>query len=98
MSSRLSAQARDRLATLHIEQAGLRALNEMVRTLDPGLKLSRWALAGRVAAHIDRFEATAWPRISRGAREPRGPAEAAMCAMLRAGLPRSQKRICDLIA
>ncbi len=96
-TERLSGLALDRLDGLRTEADGLLALSEFCGLLDPGHTTARYRLAGIVAAHLQRFEAAAWVRIRRGGREPRGPAEAAMCAMLRADLPRSRRRIVDLI-
>jgi len=97
LPARLSALAIQRLEALHHEVAGLQALADLAQVLDPGRKLGRWQLAGRLSAHLARFESTSWPRIHRGGREPRGPAEAAMVRIMAANLPMSQRRLVDLI-
>lgn len=94
---RLSALALDRLEDLRIQVAGLEALGELAAVLDPAGHASRWATAGRLAELLARFETTSWPRNLRGGRMPRNQAEAAMVRILEANLPRSQRRIIDLI-
>jgi hypothetical protein len=98
LAARLSALAIQRLEAAHLGAAGLEALAELAQVLDPGRRLTTWALAQAIEAHLERFSSAAYPRISRGGREPRNHAERAMALYLAAGLPRSDRRIWDLLA
>jgi len=97
-ASRLSSLALSRLEAAHLEAAALEALSALAALLDPAGRLTTWQLARLVAEHVCRFETMAWPRIRRGGRTPRNPAEHLMSAYLGADLPRSARRIWDLLA
>jgi hypothetical protein len=73
------------------------ALRRAGELLDPDGRLSRNARSERLASALARFEGTAWPRISRGLREPRSELEAALCEVLACSCPRSPRRIRDVI-
>jgi hypothetical protein len=94
---RLSDEAIARIEAMLVEADGLRALSALALLRDPTGELGRWQLAGRVEALLSRFASTAWPRIARGGREPKNPAEEAMTKILAAGLPMSRRRLLDLI-
>ena len=66
--------------------------------LDPAGRLSTWGLAGELSERLSRFQATAWPRIRGGHREPQGALEAGLSALCAAGCPSSQRRLFDLLA
>ena len=73
--------------------ASVRRLAEL---LDPGL-MPRWALAGKVAAALDGFEASgAWGEIQAG-RRPRSTFEAVCSAVLACPGARTQRRIYPLL-
>jgi hypothetical protein len=79
-----------------LRDAALRRAGEL---LDPAGTLTRWARAHRLEDRLDRFEATAWPRIRSGHRQPRDALEVAFTEALRcsATCPRSARRLYDVL-
>jgi hypothetical protein len=63
------------------------ALRRAAELIDPAGELAVHTRARRLGDELRRFEATAWPRIARGARAPRSPLEAALAAALACPLP-----------
>ena len=90
----LSDEALDRLAAAERTIDGLRAVAELATMIGP----DRWAAAGELSRRLGLFESTAYPRIARGSRKPRGRVEELLAAICSAPkLPRSRERIYDLI-
>ena len=74
------------------------AIREAAALLDPTRRFSIWATAGALAARLDRFEATAWPRIRNGHRQPRDDLESALARILACPTcPRSQRRLTEAL-
>lgn len=71
------------------------ALSEVVALLDSTGNRSAWAVAGDIQSARLRL-ARALPRIVAGARDP-SPLEEALITAEEAGLPRSRRRVWDLI-
>lgn len=91
---RLSPAAAARLDRLSVEAAGLQALAELAALIGG----QRWHVAGEIAGRLRRFEATSWPRLRAGARQPRNRIEVLLADMAASGLPRSQRKLFDLLA
>jgi hypothetical protein len=73
------------------------ALAQLVAAMDPEDRASTWNRARTIAARLGRFEATAWPRIRAGHRQPRDSTEEALCALCLADTPRSPRRLWGLL-
>jgi len=95
---RLSPAGLERMTAHQMEADGLAALAELAELLDPGGRRGRWELAGLVSQRLRRFEGGPVQRIRRGARPPRDPAERALAAIASSNLPRSRRKIWDLLA
>jgi len=93
----LSEQTRTALEQAHALLRRDAALAQLVAAMDPGDRLSTWARAQAIAARLARFEATAWPRIRAGYREPRDAAEESLAALCVADTPRSARRLWGLL-
>ena len=75
------------------------ALREAARLLDPNGQLSAWALAGKLAERIGRFERSVWPRYrDTPAAESRGVNDA-LLQVFRAGvlIPRTQRALWTIL-
>ena len=92
---RISEQTREALRAAHDLVARDEALSEVVSMLDPTGSRSAWAIAGDIQEARRRL-ARAFPRISTGARPP-SALEAVLITAEEAGLPRSRRRIWDLL-
>lgn len=93
----LSPEASRRIEIAASEITALQALCELADLLhvDAG---TRWEVARVISARLARFEATAWPRIAAGYREPRDRLEKLLAAMAASkAVPRSPRRIFDLL-
>ena len=92
---RISEQTREALRAAHDLVARDEALSEVVSLLDPTGTRSRWSIAGDIQEARRRL-ARALPRIVAGGRYP-SDLEAALITAEEAGLPRSRRRIWDLL-
>jgi hypothetical protein len=92
---RISEQTREALKAAHDLVARDEALSEVVTLLDPTGTRSAWAIAGDIQEARRRL-ARALPRIVARGRDPT-PLEAALITAEEAGLPRSRRRIWDLL-
>ena len=92
---RISEQTREALRAAHDLVARDEALSEVVALLDPSGTRSRWSIAGDMQEARRRL-ARALPRIAAGARDP-SPLEEALITAEEAGLPKSRRRIWDLL-
>ena len=93
----LSDIACERLAVLDCEREALIALGQLADLLDPAGDSGRWTRAGMIAARLQRFESTSWPRIRRGHREPQGTVERLLSLIAASSLPRSRRKIWSLL-
>jgi len=93
----LSAEGLRRLDTAHREVAALFALDELRPLLDPEDRGRYWC-SRELAARLARFEATAWPRIRAGHREPRNRLEELLATVAGSDLPRSADRLFKLLS
>lgn len=85
-------QAANRLVHRDIALQNLRYL------LDPEARLSTWGFAGVISDRLRHFQATAWPHIAKGYREPRGALEAALLLLCKSDCPASQRRLFPILA
>ena len=97
MTAALSRDALKRLDVARRTAAGIEAVAELADLLGAD-GAGRWAVAGELSRRLGLFESTAYPRIARGSRKPRGRVEELLAAICSAPkLPRSRERIYDLI-
>lgn len=90
----LGDDGRRRLQRAEIEAQALRALGELAELEDCG----RWSAAGEIARKLATFEASgAWRRIRLGSAEPSTRIETLLAAVAASDLPRSRRRIYDLL-
>jgi len=70
------------------------AIADAANLINTDAKITPWKCAGELARRLRHFEATAWPRIKNGYREPRSALEVCFCKMLACGkCPTSQGRL-----
>ena len=97
VTARLSDEGRARLQAAEQGAAALRALDALAALIDPDGTRRRWATAGRLAAMLGRFEATAWRNIQRGIRSPRNEVEELLTTICASSLPRTRDRLHKLL-
>ena len=93
----ISEQTRAAVAQAEALLARDAALAQLVAAIDPEDRASTWNRAQNIAARLGRFEATAWPRIRAGHRQPRDTIEEALRALCVADTPRSPRRLWGLL-
>ena len=93
----VSDQTRAAVAQAEALLARDAALAQLVAAIDPSDQASTWNRARTIAARLGRFEATAWPRIRAGHRQPRDTIEEALRALCVADTPRSPRRLWSLL-
>ena len=93
----LSAEAMRRIDAAWREVHGLACLGELATLMDPDGTASKWAIAGDLGHRLRRFQATGYRRIAKGYRPPHDRVEGLLAAVLKAGLPTSQRNLYELL-
>jgi hypothetical protein len=91
----LGDDGRRRLQRAEIEAAALRALSQLAELYSVG----PWHAAGRIAERLATFERSpTWRRIRLGSAEPSTRLETLLAAVAASDLPRSRRRLFDLLS